>query len=315
MELDADMIVDKEIASLLSKGVYPPIFHKYRAIGLYVLRFFKNFQWVYVVTDERIPVHTEEGPKKGQPVFGACKDPHELWVALIEKAYAKLHGCYENLMSGYVDEGVQELTGMQPEKIFIKNESTGVFPHKQIEQSYGGAEGLWKFILDRDNDNCLMGCSIKGNGKEGELQIEGKSCGLILNHAYSISDVVEFPDRFDQSGKKTVRLLRLRNPWGKSEWKFAWSDKSKEREQYNKDIMDYIASLPPDEQFNPNKDDGTFFMHFDDWKDQFSTLFLNVDFPEDWTGVRFKSAWTKSNSGGLPSKFQKEHLDRYAKNP
>lgn len=110
-------------------------------------------------------------------------------------------------------------------------------------------------------------------------------------------------------------MLRLRNPWGKSEWKFAWSDKSKEREQYNKDIMDYIASLPPDEQFNPNKDDGTFFMHFDDWKDQFSTLFLNVDFPEDWTGVRFKSAWTKSNSGGLPSKFQKEHLDRYAKNP
>lgn len=143
MELDADMIVDKEIASLLSKGVYPPIFHKYRAIGLYVIRFFKNFQWVYVVIDERVPVHTEEGPKKGAPVFGHCKDPHELWVALIEKAYAKLHGCYENLISGYVDEGVQELTGMQPEKIFIKNESTGVFPHKQIEANYGGAEGFW----------------------------------------------------------------------------------------------------------------------------------------------------------------------------
>jgi hypothetical protein len=32
---------------------------------------------------------------------------------------------------------------MQPEKIFIKNESTGVFPHKQIEANYGGAEGFW----------------------------------------------------------------------------------------------------------------------------------------------------------------------------
>lgn len=133
MEYDVDMIVDKEIASLLSNGVYPPIFHKYRAIGLYVIRIFKNFQWVYVVIDERIPVHTEKGKKHNQPVFGHCKDPHELWVALIEKAYAKLHGCYENLISGYVDEGIQELTGFQPEKILIRNETSGVFPHKMIE--------------------------------------------------------------------------------------------------------------------------------------------------------------------------------------
>ena len=112
-----------------------------------------------------------------------------------------------------------------------------------------------------------------------------------------------------------MRLLRLRNPWGKSEWKFAWSDKSKEREKYNEDILDYIASLPPDEQFNPSKDDGTFLMAYDDWKDQFSALFLNLDFPEDWTGVRFKSAWSKSNAAGLPAKFEKAELERYAKNP
>jgi hypothetical protein len=43
MEYDKDMIVDKDIASILSKGVYPPIFHKYRQIGLYVIRIFKNF--------------------------------------------------------------------------------------------------------------------------------------------------------------------------------------------------------------------------------------------------------------------------------
>jgi hypothetical protein len=31
-----------------------------------------------------------------------------------------MHGCYENLISGYVDEGIQELTGFIPEKILIK---------------------------------------------------------------------------------------------------------------------------------------------------------------------------------------------------
>ena len=56
-------------------------------------------------------------------------------------------------------------------------------------------------------------------------------------------------------------------------------------------------------------------MHYNDWKDQFSTLFLNVDFPEVWTGVRFKSAWTTSNSAGLPAKYEQKHLERYAKNP
>jgi hypothetical protein len=43
MEYDPDMIVDQEIAALLSKGVYPPIFHKFRPIGLYVIRIFVNF--------------------------------------------------------------------------------------------------------------------------------------------------------------------------------------------------------------------------------------------------------------------------------
>jgi len=59
MEYDPDMIVDKEIASILDNGVYPPIFHKFRQIGLYVLRFFKNFNWIYVIVDMRIPVDTK----------------------------------------------------------------------------------------------------------------------------------------------------------------------------------------------------------------------------------------------------------------
>lgn len=55
LEYDPDMIVDKEIAVCLSKGTFPPIFHKYRAKGLYVLRIFKNFNWIYVIVDERLP--------------------------------------------------------------------------------------------------------------------------------------------------------------------------------------------------------------------------------------------------------------------
>jgi hypothetical protein len=52
--------------------------------------------------DDRLIVNK----KTGKLVFGSCKSPTELWVPLIEKAYAKMHGCYENLISGHIDEGI-----------------------------------------------------------------------------------------------------------------------------------------------------------------------------------------------------------------
>lgn len=226
-------VVDKELVKKLSSGVYPPIFHKFRSIGLYVIRFFKNCQWVYVIVDERIPVEA----KTKKPIFGHCENPNELWVALIEKAYAKLHGCYENLISGYVDEGLQELTGFLPERIFLRDDKTGLFPHKRVvelcdPQADSVANSLWRFLQQRKRDGCLLGCSIASErGKVGELLIDGQPSGLILNHAYGINDLVELEKSTGDTweDEEPIRLLRLRNPWGKTEWRGAWSDQSPEQ--------------------------------------------------------------------------------------
>jgi hypothetical protein len=43
LEYDSSMIIDKEISTCLSKGIFPPIFHKFRSRGVIVLRYFKNF--------------------------------------------------------------------------------------------------------------------------------------------------------------------------------------------------------------------------------------------------------------------------------
>ena len=102
MEYDSNMIIDKDIASILSNGAYPPIFHKYRSFGLFVIKIFKNFNWIYVIIDDRVPVELGTGV----PVFGRNRNSHEIWVSLVEKAYAKMHGCYGNLAKGYTDEAI-----------------------------------------------------------------------------------------------------------------------------------------------------------------------------------------------------------------
>ena len=133
-----------------------------------------------------------------------------------------------------------------------------------------------------------------------------------MNHAYGLNDVIELKD---PDNNQPIRLLRIRNPWGNSEWNGAWGEGSEELKKYEGILLDYVATLPPDERFELDANDGTFFMEFGDWKDIFSTLFLNVDFPDNWTGVRFKSAWTKENSGGLPTSYSEDMRKRYATNP
>ena len=117
--------------------------------------------------------------------------------------------------------------------------------------------------MERYRDRCIMGCSVKGNGKSGELILDGHPTGLMLNHAYSLLHVWEVSNQ---------RVVVLRNPWGQGEWKGAWSDGSKEYLKYQDQIDAKVSELDDEEQFgrlkkNANQNDGIFLMHYDDWKD------------------------------------------------
>ena len=115
-KISKDFACNSKTTNEMIKGVYPQIFRWYKMFGIYVFRFFKNFKWRYVIVDERIPCYKASKT----PIFAWCKDSSELWVSLIEKAYAKLHYCYESLISGFIDDGLSDLTGFASEKINIQ---------------------------------------------------------------------------------------------------------------------------------------------------------------------------------------------------
>jgi hypothetical protein len=223
ISISNDMKVSSELALKFSKGVYPPIFHSYRKKGLYVFKFFKNLKWVYVIVDDRIPCYSE-----GLPVFGTCVNINEMWVPLIEKAYAKLHGCYQALISGFVDDGLSDLTGFVAEKLILHGKDTGAFPHESVKD----ADYLWSYLQDRKKEKSLMGCSRSGGNIESQVIIDGNKTGILAGHAYGLMDVIEIDNPERPQGRKTHRLLRVRNPWGNTEYALEWSDSSPELEEH-----------------------------------------------------------------------------------
>lgn len=73
--------------------------------GIYRVRLCKNGEWQTVTIDDYFPCYPE-----GEPIFAKCH-ANEMWVMILEKAYAKLHGNYYLLRGGFVNEALIDLTG------------------------------------------------------------------------------------------------------------------------------------------------------------------------------------------------------------
>ncbi|XP_020282743.1 calpain-A-like isoform X2 [Pseudomyrmex gracilis] len=207
--------------------------------GIFHFRFWQYGRWVDVVIDDRLPTC------RGELVYLHSAENNEFWSALLEKAYAKLHGSYEALKGGTTCEAMEDFTG-------------GVTEMYQMDQT---PPNLFNILLKAYERSSLLGCSIEPDPNILEAETPQ---GLIRGHAYSITRVkhveIQTPN---QHG--TIPLLRLRNPWGnEAEWNGPWSDQSPE--------WRFIPDHEKEELGLTFDMDGEFWMSFHDFTRHFTQL-------------------------------------------
>ena len=328
-----DGVIDEEEIKMMSEGIYPPIFHCFSSKGIYCFRFFKNFKWRYVLVDDRLPCHAVYNENQTKKlIFAHCRQDNEFWVPLIEKAYAKIHGSYYALVSGCIDDGLVDMTGLVSKKVLKDNDLLSM-PSK-IEDLWNKLKYYSSVKFDKDlwtqsgkkvtskyftRNKSMMGCSVDPNSrnKEMEVSMKGHKIGIIAGHAYSILDAFEIPKARSKKPRKCSRLLRIRNPWGNYEWNGKWCDNSEEIIKNKERIENVLKKKYEDssEKIDFSKDDGTFLMRFSDFRKIFNNIFFCQNFPPTIIGVRFYDKWTKENSGGLPLHNTNQEFIDFFRNP
>ncbi|XP_015594764.1 calpain-A isoform X2 [Cephus cinctus] len=245
--------------------------------GIFHFRFWQYGRWVDVVIDDRLPTHN------GRLLYLSSAEHNEFWSALLEKAYAKLHGSYEALKGGTTCEAMEDFTG-------------GVTEMYRMDET---PPNLFSILLKAYERSSLMGCSLDPDPNILEAETPQ---GLIRGHAYSITRV-KYVDIATPNQVGKIPLLRLRNPWGnEAEWNGPWSDQSPE--------WRFIPDHEKDELGLNFDVDGEFWMSFQDFKQHFTNLEicnLNPDsLTEDelnsgkkkWEMSVFEGEWVRGVTAG-----------------
>jgi len=179
-----------------------------QAVGAHRVTLNKGGWWSVYLLDNYFPT------KAGVPTFAKNReDPSELWVMLLEKAYAKAHGSYSAIAGGDPLQALQDLTG---------------YPFTRIDEGIAdaikGDHKLFGKLKRWDEEKALITMSTPGHDNaayaggqnDAAMQARYDKAGLALGHAYSVLRVIEADGH---------RMVQIRNPWGNGvEWTGAWGD-------------------------------------------------------------------------------------------
>ena len=125
----------------------------------------------------------------GRPAFSSANG-NELWVIILEKAWAKLHGSYERIVGGQAHHTLRDLLGAPAYEFATSLDDT------------------WEKILDADKRDYIMAAGVSEHNSEDTERLT--AIGLVAGHSYGLIAAAQVLDR----DGKLVNIVQLRNPWG-----------------------------------------------------------------------------------------------------
>ncbi|XP_034941713.1 calpain-C isoform X2 [Chelonus insularis] len=233
--------------------------------GVFRFRLWWCGTWVEVLVDDRLPaVH-------GRLAFIQSRHSDQFWPALLEKAYAKLHGSYEALKYGTLLDGLSDLTGGITESIAIRQDPTGC------------GRALAK-LLDMTS---LITCTVNNNNNNQQQQIRTSTEKLANGIQMGINYRLYAVERVETFGGEAVQLVKLRNPLGPGgEYIGAWARGSLE--------WDDVPIVERDRLSVRNMAEGEFWISYSDFVKTFTHLevvHLDAETSRDEPSLHSKHTW------------------------
>uniref|UniRef100_UPI0037E96BCC calpain-5 n=1 Tax=Semicossyphus pulcher TaxID=241346 RepID=UPI0037E96BCC len=256
--------------------------------GIFHFRFWRLGRWMDVVVDDRLPVSGD-----GVLLFCRSATPREFWSALLEKAYAKLNGCYEALEGGNTAEALIDFTGGVSEPLSLDREALSL--HSDQRKTF------FQTLAKAHDRKALITCSIRP--AEGETVESVLDCGLVRGHAYGITAVRKLrltETLLNTCGMSRLFVVRMRNPWGTTDWTGAWSQGSQQWQQMSRAEREKMGLIV--------RDVGEFWMDFEDFCRYFTDVVVcrlserTLLWPSShWREVRHYGEWSPAPaSSGTP---------------
>jgi len=200
------------------------------AYGVYL---YLNGKWKLVLVDDNFPYVAKN--KIFKELSFSSTVQNDLWISLLEKAWAKVNGCYAKIgCGGYTYEAFDVLTEAYTEHVNIR------------EYRLNKEEELWNKMDSSFQRNYILTAETPNNEAIAKW-------GLCPNHVYYLMNIYKVGE---------IKLVKLRTPWGSMEYTGDWSI-------YDSKWSPDVKTLC---QFPKDEDNGTFYMSLKDFAKYFSNL-------------------------------------------